>query len=564
MGAVLSRDHELDVQRFDVQAWPRDDMRELRWVVDISRWRPRLAEWNLLLDTLPLSERQAVLSLTAQFDQKRALVSRLMQRRAISHALDVAEPEIETARTIGGKPFAMGVAALPARRPHAPNFNFNVAHDGGVIVLVADPVLLIGVDVAAPFQLRSARLLASAPVSADGSPGANGHVLDGSSRSSGHAGESSCYECGDDYGRVQFAFAHVMTPDEWDAIDAAELGPEPHQPRFTETPSVLPPRPERHPVPEPSSLDISTATDPPAVSGAEHRHAPCGRARDVARLAAFRAQWSRKEAFAKARGDGLALELRRAEFCSTRPPQPPLLPDRASPLSKPEVDVHISPAASSGHGVVFDSPNLTPVPDFVVHTPASPGEPSDACVAVESSSPAILLGSRLVEEADPSFSRLYVDDVLRHDWTCWTHRVCGGYAVSVARGPITDAQDAAGAFVATFGRADVPEDELIARLATPPAPFRLLQLADIVPEQQRTAYAVAADATRPQWTGQVSEFREPAAMHAIPASNRQSEGTRASHAAHLNMSAQAPAWMNPANIRRPANGPAWDDGCCIS
>jgi len=134
----------------------------------------------------------------------------------------------------------------------------------------------------------------------------------------------------------------------------------------------------------------------------------------------------------------------------------------------------------------------------------------------------------------------------------------------VARGPITDAQDAAGAFVATFGRADVPEDELIARLATPPAPFRLLQLAEIVPAHQRTAYAVAADATRPQWTGQVSEFREPAAMHASPASNRQSEGTRASHAAHLNMSAQAPAWMNPANIRRPANGPAWDDGCCIS
>jgi phosphopantetheinyl transferase len=592
MGQVLSRDHELDAERFDVQPWPRDDRRELRWVVDISQWRPRLAEWHLLLETLPLPERKAMVALPAQFDQKRALISRLIQRRAIGHALGVAESEIEIARTLGGKPYATGVAASPERRPGAPNFNFNVAHDGGVIVLVTDPVLLIGVDVTAPFHLRSARFLAPAETSAPWPPGPNGRTVEGSGSSRSHGGESGCGEGHDDYRRLQIAFAHVMTPDEWDAIDAAEAEqspprlterhaqqpqtperhpvpeledidaaePEPSQPTLAEALHAAPlPLPEHHPVPEPSPPDVCIVPDEPARSGAEQRRAPCARASDIAPLAAFRSQWSRKEAFAKARGDGLAFELRRAEFCSTRPPQPPRPPDCANATNEGGDEVQVSPqpprppdranTASEAGDEVHGAPALS----------SAPSEGHGMVHDVQNMSPA-----RLSEEAGPSFSRLYLDDVLRNDWACWTHMLCGGYAVSVARGPVAEAQDVAGGFIATFGRSTVPEDEMRARLATPPAPFRLLQIADLVPETLRAGYAAAADAAGAAWTGQVAESGEPAGTPAGVESDGRSEGAGVPHAAHLDVPEQPPPWVNPANIRQPAKEPGWDDACSIS
>jgi hypothetical protein len=37
----------------------------------------------------------------------------------------------------------------------APNFNFNVSHEGEFVVLASEPVAIVGVDVAAPGQLRN-------------------------------------------------------------------------------------------------------------------------------------------------------------------------------------------------------------------------------------------------------------------------------------------------------------------------------------------------------------------------------------------------------------------------
>eukprot|EP00198_Chlamydomonas_reinhardtii_P011536 XP_001700873.1 predicted protein [Chlamydomonas reinhardtii] len=72
-----------------------------------------------------------------------------MQRCAVTAALGVAWPEVALARTKGRKPFTTN-----AKPPHAPNFNFNVSHEGRYVVLAAEPLALVGVDVAAP---RSAR-----------------------------------------------------------------------------------------------------------------------------------------------------------------------------------------------------------------------------------------------------------------------------------------------------------------------------------------------------------------------------------------------------------------------
>ena len=45
-----------------------------------------------------------------------------------------------------------GTVEAARARASAPNFNFNVSHEGDYVVLAAEPVLLVGVDVSAPFE----------------------------------------------------------------------------------------------------------------------------------------------------------------------------------------------------------------------------------------------------------------------------------------------------------------------------------------------------------------------------------------------------------------------------
>ena len=46
--------------------------------------------------------------------------------------------------------------ANPPDDPEMPNWNFNVSHEGDYVVLAAEPLLVCGVDVAAPDQVRGA------------------------------------------------------------------------------------------------------------------------------------------------------------------------------------------------------------------------------------------------------------------------------------------------------------------------------------------------------------------------------------------------------------------------
>ena len=127
-----------------------------RWLVDIEVWEPKPAEWKYLLDSLPEAESEKVMKFKFTADQKRALVSRLLQRRACFEATGVPWKSVSIARTKGGKPFMankpMGGAAPVSL---APNWNFNVSHEGKYVVLAAEPNALCGVDVAAPEESRA-------------------------------------------------------------------------------------------------------------------------------------------------------------------------------------------------------------------------------------------------------------------------------------------------------------------------------------------------------------------------------------------------------------------------
>lgn len=191
----------------------------LRWAVCTAAWAPEGAaagaEWAFLLGLLPEGERRAVMRFVRFEDQQRALVSRLLQRACASRAAGLAWGAVDLRRTKGGKPFL----ATAHGRPGLPNFNFNVSHEGHYVVLASEPVCIVGVDVAAPDQVRS-----------------KGRALSDA--------------------ELQATFRRQLSDREWEAVLAGEGGVQD----------------------------------------------------------AFRRHWSCKEAFVKARGDGLGFELGRAEF----------------------------------------------------------------------------------------------------------------------------------------------------------------------------------------------------------------------------------------------------------
>ena len=63
-----------------------EDYCMIRWAVDTSVWEPCDGEWKVLLDTLPEEDSTRVMRFHFKDDQKRALVSRLLQRCATALA----------------------------------------------------------------------------------------------------------------------------------------------------------------------------------------------------------------------------------------------------------------------------------------------------------------------------------------------------------------------------------------------------------------------------------------------------------------------------------------------
>jgi len=131
-----------------------------RWIVNVATWTPADAEFECILALLPTHERDAVRRFRRFDDRKRAVVSRLMQRACIMRACETSSEArwrrvrfdaLDVRRTKGSKPFHGGRLALT----HAPNFNYNVSHEGDYVVLASETHAVVGVDVAAPGQVRA-------------------------------------------------------------------------------------------------------------------------------------------------------------------------------------------------------------------------------------------------------------------------------------------------------------------------------------------------------------------------------------------------------------------------
>ena len=361
--------------------WPLTDAEagcSLRWVVNVHHWQPTRVEWLFLQSLLPNADVLDVEKLHRIADRKRGLVSRLMQRRCVALTRGIDDQSVRIARTKGSKPFDAGSA--PACDDDAPNFNFNVSHEGDYVVLASDPVLLIGIDVSAPFDRRDA-----------GPP----------------LGDSE---------QLRDIFSQLYSDAEWELVDAA--------------------------------------------------------GDEAARVKAFRRQWSRKESFVKARGDGLAFELSRCEF---------------RPSHAPKAAVTIGKASSLAESRALA---LAPTPFLVAPLLSSAPLPSVACAVVARSaaddSPGVML-PRSVPDGW-YWSLVHVDGESRAPWRCYTHELDDGHIISITRGPVALAEDSDGHFRASFQRPDISKDELRRRLAAAPLPLRQLQVRDLVPPSLRAVY----------------------------------------------------------------------------
>lgn len=258
MGAASS-EPVADLDLDGVEPWAADAKRAVRWACNIGSWTPTDAEWAFLTALLPSKECRRVERFIRPMDKKRALLSRLMQRRCVAHALEHPDAAVLIARTKGDKPYDATPRAS-ACTAAAPNFNFNVSHEGSWVVLASEPALLVGVDVSAPFHLRGGPTIAS------------------------------------DFTQLRERFDSVLSPDEWEAIEAADG--------------------------------------------------------EAERVKGFRRQWSRKESLVKARGDGLAFALAKARFYPCHSPQPPpsmpvdFVPEESEAAAAPAAAPLLAPAAA--------------------------------------------------------------------------------------------------------------------------------------------------------------------------------------------------------------------------
>ena len=126
-----------------------------RWAICSTTWHPAAPELDFLLSLLDPSEADACCAFVRFEDKKRAILSRLMARGLAAAGLGLPLEHCRIARTRGRKPFLANAAAADAQaRAAAPNFNFNVSHEGDYVVGVSEPLLLCGVDIAAPPHVR--------------------------------------------------------------------------------------------------------------------------------------------------------------------------------------------------------------------------------------------------------------------------------------------------------------------------------------------------------------------------------------------------------------------------
>ena len=98
----------------------------MRWAFNTSTWSPSSSELAAAMQPLPEEEQAACWRFHQLADRKRALISRLLQRRLGAQCFSVAVwKDVRIARTARGKPYF----PKSADGSMTPQRNFNVSHE---------------------------------------------------------------------------------------------------------------------------------------------------------------------------------------------------------------------------------------------------------------------------------------------------------------------------------------------------------------------------------------------------------------------------------------------------
>lgn len=122
---------------------------------DVSDWDPQDEEIEFITNSAVtkgvIGSQEEVYKFDCSKDRAFALAGIALKNRCCVDVARVPSNQVDLKRTKGGKPF------LSTQRPpddQCPNFNFNISHDGRLVVLAAEPALVCGVDVCGAFALR--------------------------------------------------------------------------------------------------------------------------------------------------------------------------------------------------------------------------------------------------------------------------------------------------------------------------------------------------------------------------------------------------------------------------
>lgn len=99
------------------------------------------ASWEFLLKTLSQVEKNKVLQFLKKDDQKRSLLSILLQKSTIRRSFQINNGQYEIRRTKENKPYAFS----PTKKIGI--WNYNVSHHGEYVCIVSHPKLIVGIDV---------------------------------------------------------------------------------------------------------------------------------------------------------------------------------------------------------------------------------------------------------------------------------------------------------------------------------------------------------------------------------------------------------------------------------
>ncbi|KAI5433316.1 hypothetical protein KIW84_020554, partial [Lathyrus oleraceus] len=118
-----------------------------RWVVDISKWDPLPHQFSIALSLLPPQQHSSVTRFFKTQDQKRALISRMLQYALLHDLIKSNNPFLFTIKTTSqGKPF-LDLQDYDKLGITFPNFNFNVSHHGDYVAIASEPLCLVGIDI---------------------------------------------------------------------------------------------------------------------------------------------------------------------------------------------------------------------------------------------------------------------------------------------------------------------------------------------------------------------------------------------------------------------------------